>query len=196
MTPEGSQISWLRLLPVALFAALAIAFAIALYSGDPSKLPSTLVGKAVPTTAFPPVDGLASNGQPEVGFTSADLARGRPSIVNFWASWCAPCVEEYPMLGRLKSLTGVDIYGVNYKDRPEAARRFIGRFGNPFTAIGTDADGRKAIDWGVYGMPETFIVDGRGVALYKHIGALTEDVVMTKFLPLIEKAKLQSSATP
>ena len=189
MAAKLTGFPWLRALPVVLFGALTIAFAIALYGGDPSKLPSTLVGKPVPPTSFPPIEGLLRDGRPMPGFASADLARGHPSVVNFWASWCAPCIEEYPLLGRLKSMTGVDLYGVNYKDTPEAARRFIGRFGNPFTAIGTDAKGRNAIDWGVYGMPETFIVDGRGVAVYKHIGALTEEAIVNKFIPAIEKAK-------
>jgi cytochrome c biogenesis protein CcmG/thiol:disulfide interchange protein DsbE len=184
----------MRLVPVAIFAALAVAFAIALYSGDPSKLPSALVGKAVPQTTFPPVEGLAASGKPVPGFTTADLARGKPTVVNFWASWCAPCVEEYPLLDEIKSTAGVDIYGVNYKDSAAAARRFVGRFGNPFTAVGTDATGRSAIDWGVYGMPETFVVDGNGVAVFKHVGPITEESLKSKLLPAIEKAKTASAS--
>jgi cytochrome c biogenesis protein CcmG, thiol:disulfide interchange protein DsbE len=189
---EGKS-NLLRLLPVVIFAILAGLFAMALRSGDPSRLPSTLVGKPVPQTVFPPIEGLESNGNPEPGFSSTDLAKGKVSVVNYWASWCEPCVEEHPFLEQLKSAAGVDIYGVNYKDQTAAARRFIGRFGNPFTAVGTDADGRAAIDWGVYGTPETFIVNGKGEVIYKHVGPITAESLQAKLLPIIEKAK---AATP
>jgi cytochrome c biogenesis protein CcmG/thiol:disulfide interchange protein DsbE len=179
----------LLVLPVMIFAVLAGFFAVALRSGDPSLLPSTLVGKPAPPTVFPPLEGLESGGKPQPGFSSADLAKGKVSVVNYWASWCAPCVEEVPLLEQLKSTAGVDIYGINYKDQNAAARRFIGRFGNPFVAVGTDADGRAAIDWGVYGTPETFIVNGRGEVIYKHVGPITAESLTTKLLPIIEKAK-------
>lgn len=183
----------LRVLPVVVFAVLAGFFAMALRSGDPSLLPSTLVGKPVPQTVFPPLEGLELAGKPQPGFSSADLAKGKVSIVNYWASWCAPCVDEVPLLEQLKSTAGVDIYGINYKDQTAAARRFIGRFGNPFVAVGTDADGRAAIDWGVYGTPETFIVNGKGEVIYKHVGPITAESLQAKLLPIIEKAK---AATP
>ena len=179
----------LRLLPVLIFAALAGFFAMALRSGDPSLLPSTLVGKEIPQGVFPPIEGLESNGKPEAGFTSADLAKGKVSVVNYWASWCVPCIEEHPFLEKLKSMTDVDIYGINYKDGADAARRFIGRFGNPYTAVGTDAQGRAAIDWGVYGTPETFVVNGKGQIVYKHVGPISEDSLKKKLLPAIEKAR-------
>lgn len=179
----------LRLLPVLIFAALAGFFAMALRSGDPSLLPSTLVGKEIPQGVFPPIEGLESNGKPEAGFTSADLAKGKVSVVNYWASWCVPCIEEHPFLEKLKSMTNVDIYGINYKDGADAARRFIGRFGNPYTAVGTDAQGRAAIDWGVYGTPETFVVNGKGQIVYKHVGPISEDSLKKKLLPAIEKAR-------
>jgi cytochrome c biogenesis protein CcmG/thiol:disulfide interchange protein DsbE len=182
----------LRLLPVLIFAALAGFFAMALRSGDPSLLPSTLVGKEIPQGVFPPIEGLESNGKPEAGFTSADLAKGKVSVVNYWASWCVPCIEEHPFLEKLKSMTDVDIYGINYKDGADAARRFIGRFGNPYTAVGTDAQGRAAIDWGVYGTPETFIVNGKGQIVYKHVGPISEDSLKKKLLPAIEKARAQT----
>lgn len=180
----------LRLLPVLFFAVVAGFFAMALRSGDPSLLPSTLVGKEVPKGIFPPIEGLeATDGKPEAGFTSADLAKGKVSVVNYWASWCAPCIEEHPFLEKLKTMTNVDIYGINYKDGADAARRFIGRFGNPYTAVGTDAQGRAAIDWGVYGTPETFVVNGKGQIVYKHVGPISEDSLKTKLLPAIEKAR-------
>lgn len=185
----------LRLLPVVIFVVIAGFFAMALRSGDPSLLPSTLVGKPVPQTTFPPVEGLEqAQGTPEAGFTSADLAKGKISVVNYWASWCVPCVDEHPMLEQLKAASGVDIYGINYKDQPAAARRFLGRYGNPFTAVGTDSDGRAAIDWGVYGTPETFIVNGKGDVIYKHVGPITPASLETKLLPIIAKAKAEASS--
>lgn len=186
--------NYLRLLPVVIFAVMVGFFAMALRSGDPSLLPSTLVGKPVPQTTFPPIEGLeVAVGKSEPGFTSADLAKGKISVVNYWASWCVPCVDEHPMLERLKEESGVDIYGVNYKDQAAAARRFLGRYGDPFTAVGTDADGRAAIDWGVYGTPETFIVNGKGDVIYKHVGPITEDSLETKLLPIIRKAKTEAA---
>lgn len=178
-----------RVLPVVIFAVVAGFFAMALRSGDPSRLPSTLVGKTVPQTTFPPLEGLEFDGKPAPGFSSADLAKGKVSVVNYWASWCQPCVEEHPFLEQLKEEAGVDIYGVNYKDQTDAARRFVGRFGNPYSAVGTDKSGRAAIDWGVYGTPETFVVNGRGEVVYKHVGPISADSLTTKLLPAIEKAK-------
>jgi cytochrome c biogenesis protein CcmG/thiol:disulfide interchange protein DsbE len=178
-----------------MFAALVALFAFALTTGDPSKLPSALIGKPVPATAFPAVDGLVDGGRPVAGFNSADLAAGDVSVVNFWASWCAPCAEEHPLLVTLKEKTGVPIYGVNYKDQPEAARRFLGRYGNPFKAAGADATGRAAIDWGVYGMPETFVVNGKGEIVFKHVGPITEQSLAGKLIPAIEAARRAPPAT-
>lgn len=177
------------LAPVLVFAALAAVFAFALKTGDPSKLPSALIGKPVPATAFPPLDGLVEGARPVPGFTSADLAKGKVTIVNFWASWCIPCVEEHPLLATLKSRAGVDLFGVSYKDSTANARQFIARYGNPFTALGVDSSGRAAIEWGVYGMPETFVVDGKGRIAYKQVGPITPKSIETQMLPAIEKAK-------
>ncbi len=196
MTVAQGRPNYLRLLPVVVFAVVAGFFAMALRSCDPSLLPSTLVGRPVPTTTFPPVEGLETQGKPEPGFTSADLAKGKISVVNYWASWCVPCIDEHPMLERLKDESGVDIYGINYKDQASAARRFLGRFGNPFTAVGTDASGRAAIDWGVYGTPETFVVNGKGDVIYKHVGPITEESLATKLLPIVAKAKAEAAAGP
>nr|WP_246317573.1 DsbE family thiol:disulfide interchange protein [Hyphomicrobium methylovorum] len=183
------------MVPVLIFALVAGFFALALRSGDPSLLPSTMVGKQVPESKFPPLEGLETNGKPDQGFTSADLAKGKVSVVNYWASWCGPCVEEHPLLERLKETADVDVFGVNYKDRASAARRFIGRYGNPYTAVGTDLQGRTAIDWGVYGTPETFVVNGRGEIVYKHVGPISEQSLKMKLLPAIEKARA-SAALP
>jgi cytochrome c biogenesis protein CcmG, thiol:disulfide interchange protein DsbE len=182
----------LRLLPIAIFAVVAGFFALALSSGDPSKIPSALIGKPVPASNFTAVDGLVADGKAVPGFSNADLAKGKVSVVNFWASWCAPCIDEHPVLEELKAAAGVDVYGVNYKDDPAAARRFLGRYGNPFTAVGADSTGRTAIDWGVYGTPETFVVNGQGQIVYKHVGPLSAADIKSKILPAVEAAWQQS----
>jgi len=177
------------LLPVAVFAVMAVVFAFALRTGDPSKLPSTLIGKPAPALTLPPLEGLADASKPVPGIAPDDLKRGAPVVVNFWASWCAPCVAEHPLLIILGEKANVPIYGVNYKDQTAGARRFLGRYGNPFAAVGVDANGRAAIEWGVYGMPETFVLDGQGRIVYKHVGALTQDVIDKIILPAIDKAR-------
>jgi cytochrome c biogenesis protein CcmG/thiol:disulfide interchange protein DsbE len=179
--------SWV-VVPVIGFAALVALFAFALTSGDPSRLPSALLGKPVPAMEFPALDGLLDAGRPVPGFASADLGKGSVSVVNFWAAWCTECAAEQDLLLDLKARTGVAIYGVNYKDDPVAARRFLGRYGNPFKAVGTDKAGRSAIEWGVYGMPETFVVNGRGEIAYKHVGAITPESLEGKLLPAIARA--------
>jgi len=181
------RLSWV-VVPVIAFAALVALFAFALNSGDPSRLPSALIGKPVPHMEFPALDGLTDAGHPVPGFTSADLAKGTVSVVNFWAAWCAECAGEQEQLLDLKARTGVPIYGVNYKDDPVAARRFLGRYGNPFKAVGADKAGRSAIEWGVYGMPETFVINGKGEIAFKHVGAITPDSLETKLLPAIAQA--------
>lgn len=179
---------WPRLIPVGVFVLLAGAFLYALQAGDPSRLPSALIGKPVPEFTLPPVDGLLSGGQPIGGFSSKDLAAGQVSVVNVWASWCIPCHEEHKQLEALTGLTKAALYGINYKDDPGEARRFLGRFGNPFQRVGADSSGRVAIDWGVYGVPETFVIDGRGRIAYKHVGPLTMESLQAMLLPEIAKA--------
>ena len=174
--------------PLAIFAVLAIVFALALTGGDPSRLPSALIGRPAPAIALPALEGLNDGAQPIGGFDSASLATGEVSVVNFWASWCAPCVQEHPLLVALKERTGVKLYGVNYKDQAATARRFLGRYGNPFVAVGVDANGRAAIDWGVTGMPETFIVNGKGEIVYKHIGPISAETLESKIIPMIRAA--------
>jgi len=188
-TPSRGGGARLLLWPVAIFAVLAAIFAFALSSGDPSRLPSALIGKHVPAIELGPVEGLTDDGRPVGGFSAADLAKGEVSVVNFWASWCVPCVQEHPLLVALRQQTGVNIYGINYKDQPAAARRFLGRYGNPFAAVGVDGNGRAAIEWGVYGMPETFIVNGRGEIVYKHVGPITPEALEGKIMPAIRAAR-------
>jgi len=177
------------LLPVVVFAGIAAMFAYALGSGDPSKLPSALIGKPAPEMSLPELPGLREGGVQVPGFSTGDLKRGEPTVINFFASWCAPCVQEHPLLVELKSNAGVRIFGVNYKDPDPGGRRFIGRYGNPYAAVGVDATGRAAIEWGVYGMPETFVVDGQGRITMKHVGPLTALVVKQRLLPAIEAAR-------
>lgn len=181
-------IGWV-LTPVLVFAGLVALFAFALQGGDPSKLPSALLGKPAPVTEFAPLEGLLADEKPVPGFTSGELATGRPVIVNFWASWCAPCAEEQPLLVQLQKRSGVALYGVNYKDDPVAARRFLGRYGNPFAAVGTDPKGRGAIEWGVYGMPETFVLNGKGEIVFKHVGPVSVQSIEEKLMPAIVRAQ-------
>lgn len=190
VNPPGERsLAW-RLAPLAVFAVVAGMFAYALSTGDPSKLPSALIGKAAPAVSFAPLEGLSSStGQPVAGFSSSDLASGEPAVVNFFASWCAPCVDEHPVLSALAARAGVKIFGVNYKDRPEAARRFLGLHGNPYAAVGVDPKGRGAIEWGVYGMPETFVIDGTGHIAHKHVGPLSMESLDETVLPAIEAAR-------
>lgn len=192
--PGADRARLWRALPFAIFAVLAALFAYALSSGDPSTLPSALIGKPVPMAEFVPLEGLVAAGAPVPGFSSADLGKGKVAVVNFWASWCVPCVREHPLLTALGQQTGVDLYGVNYKDDGTAARRFLGLHGNPFTAVGTDPKGRGAIEWGVYGMPETFVIDGSGAIAYKHVGPISERSLAEQMLPAIEKARAKTSA--
>ncbi|MBX9591420.1 MAG: DsbE family thiol:disulfide interchange protein [Hyphomonadaceae bacterium] len=183
-TGRSSQLFW----PLVIFAILALVFALALKSGDPSKLPSALIGRPAPAIALPALEGLNEGGRPVGGFSNKDLATGEASVVNFWASWCAPCVQEHPLLVALKERTGVKLYGINYKDQAATARRFLGRYGNPFVAVGVDANGRAAIEWGVTGMPETFIINGKGEIVYKHIGPISAESLEAKIIPMVRAA--------
>lgn len=179
----------MALLPVVIFAAIAALFAFALRSGDPSKLPSALIGKPAPEMTLPPLTGLRDGGAQVPGFTTADLRRGEPTVINFFASWCAPCVQEHPLLIELGKQVGVRIVGINYKDPDPGGRRFLGRYGNPYAAVGVDDSGRAALEWGVYGMPESFVVDGQGRVTLKHVGPLTPQVLITRVVPAIDAAR-------
>lgn len=191
--PERSAVEKWRIgtlaWPLGIFCVLAVIFAYGLSTGDPSRLPSALIGKPAPAVLLPPIEGLTTGTAPVAGFDSADLAKGQVSVVNFWASWCAPCVQEHPLLAGLKERAGVPVYGVNYKDQTAAARRFLGRYGNPFTAVGADANGRAAIEWGVYGMPETFVVNGKGEIVYKYPGPLSAELIEREIIPAIRSAQ-------
>jgi cytochrome c biogenesis protein CcmG/thiol:disulfide interchange protein DsbE len=173
--------------PLAAFLVLAGLFLYRLGSGDPSKLPSALIGRPAPATNLPALSGLTLNGAPVPGIASADFS-GAVTLVNVWASWCVPCHDEAPLLMKLAEDNRIRLIGINYKDQPENARRFIGRYGNPFTAVGSDPNGRASIDWGVYGVPETFLVGRDGRVAYKLVGPITPANLQTVLKPAIEKA--------
>lgn len=179
-TPEpageaGGRRSLLLVLPLLAFAALAGAFLVRLRSGaDPAAVPSALIGGPVPAFRLDPVPGLEANGGPVPGLSSADL-RGGVTVLNVWASWCAPCQAEHPMLMRLAREPGVRLVGIDYKDTAENGRRFLARNGVPFRAVGFDATGRVGIDLGVYGVPETFIIGPDGIIRDKLVGIVTPE---------------------
>jgi cytochrome c biogenesis protein CcmG/thiol:disulfide interchange protein DsbE len=172
--PDGGKARprLLFLLPAIVFAGLALLFLVRLHGGDPSRVPSALIGRPAPAFDLPALEGLQAEGQPVPGLASGDL-KGRTTIVNVWASWCGPCRQEHPILMELAKDPTIRVVGINYKDNPENARRFLGALGNPFAAVGVDANGRTAIDWGVYGVPETFVVGPDGTIRHKQIGPLT-----------------------
>ena len=178
---------WLMALPLIAFAALAAIFWFRLGSGDPSRIPSALIGHPAPQTALPALDGLTNNGAQVPGLDPAAF-KGKVSVVNVWASWCIPCHDEAPLLTELGKDTRLQVVGINYKDAPENARRFLGRYGNPFGIVGVDGNGRAAIEWGVYGVPETFIVGRQGTIVYKMVGPVTPDNINTELRAEIEKA--------
>ena len=178
---------WLVALPLIAFAILAVIFWFRLYNTDPSRIPSALIGHPAPQTALPALEGLVSNGAPVPGLDPA-VFKGRVSVVNVWASWCVPCHDEAPLLTELGTDDRLQIVGINYKDAPDNARRFLGRYGNPFGIVGVDSNGRASIEWGVYGVPETFIVGREGTIVYKMIGPVTPDNFNTVLRAEIEKA--------
>ena len=188
---DRSAVSWRMALPLVLFLALAGLFFVGLHSGDPSKLPSALIGKPAPELQLPPLEGLKHDGAQVPGLSAADLKGKGVQIVNFWASWCRPCRDEHPFLKQLTKESKARLVGINYKDETSAARRFLGQLGNPFQTVGVDAKGSAAIEWGVYGMPETFIVGDDGTILYKHVGPIDAKDLETALLPAIRKARGQ-----
>ena len=181
------------ILPLALVAGLIVFLSIALQMGDPSQLPSALIGKPVPEFVLPGIPNVLGDYGPALGLSSGVFKTGKVSILNVWASWCAPCLAEHAQLIAL-SQKGIPVYSINYKDKPEAARRFLLSHGNPFRSIGADEDGLTVIDFGVYGVPETFIIDGNGRIAYRYPGPITPEVLIDKILPAIRKA--QDGAIP
>jgi cytochrome c biogenesis protein CcmG/thiol:disulfide interchange protein DsbE len=181
---------WTVFIPLVVFLALCLLFFFRLFAGDASRLPSALIGQEVPSFTLPAIAGMPDR----PGFSDADLKQGHVTVVNIFASWCVPCHQEHPLLMQLAAdpeltKTGVEVFGFAYKDEPENIRRFVGEAGNPYRRIGVDTAGRIAIDWGVYGVPETFVVAGDGKIAYKHVGPLNADAVREVLLPEIVKAQ-------
>ena len=170
--------------PVALFAGL-IGVMVALLTNSErndnlSRLPSPLIGRMAPEFSLPAVDASVPG-----GFSTEDL-KGRATVVNVFASWCVPCLAEHPVIERLAA-QGVPVYGINHRDKPEAATNWLRRHGNPYTAVGADPDARASLDWGVTGVPETFIIDNTGTIRYKHVGPITPEILNTVIVPIIKK---------
>ena len=172
----------LAVLPLIALVALIAVFALNI-DRDPSLVQSVLIDKPAPEFALPAVEGLDVP-----GFDTAKL-KGQVTVVNVFASWCIPCRDEHPVLEALKQQTGVLIYGINQKDAAENARAFLVELGNPYDAVGADPNGRTSIDWGVYGVPETFIVDPKGVIRFKHTGPLAMEDIDKEIVPAIARAK-------
>ncbi len=172
------------LIPLFLFLALIALFVVGLQR-DPREVPSPLIDKPAPQFSLPEL--LDSN----TTFSTADLQKQPVSLFNVWASWCVACRQEHPFLMELKRRGEVPIYSLNYKDKRPDAMAWLNRFGNPYTAIAFDEKGRVGIDWGVYGVPETFVVDRKGIIRYKQIGPLTEQAWQETILPLIEKIRAE-----
>ena len=189
MTPDAQQLDVSSraprlgrlLVPLFAFAAIVAVLAVGL-TLNPREVPSPLIGKAAPLFSLPPVRGRT------LGLSSADL-KGEVSIVNVFASWCVACRDEHPIFMQMEREGLVPIHGLNYKDRPEDAQKWLDELGDPYTRTGADIDGRVAIDWGVYGVPETFVIDRDGRIAYKHIGAVTPKLVDETLRPLIAKLR-------
>lgn len=167
------------LLPLALFVVLAVFLAVGL-TRDPREVPSPLIKKPAPAFVLPQLS------DPAKSFDSQEM-RGRVWLLNVWASWCAACRDEHPVLLQLARTGVVPIYGLNYKDERRNALGWLEEFGDPYTLSVSDADGRVAIDYGVYGVPETFVIDRDGVIRYKQIGPVTEEALRDKILPLVKE---------
>jgi cytochrome c biogenesis protein CcmG, thiol:disulfide interchange protein DsbE len=178
----GPRVVWATI-PVVLFAGLALIFWWGLY-GNPSEIPSVLIGKPAPEFKLEPI---RDSGIP--GLSSAELKQGGVTVVNIFASWCVPCRQEHPLLMELAKRSDIRLVGINNKDEPDNAKRFLGTLGNPFAAVGADQNGRVTIDWGSYGVPETFVIDAKGVIRFKWIGPISPEMMAGVLENEIEKAK-------
>ncbi|WP_370156437.1 DsbE family thiol:disulfide interchange protein [Ferrovibrio sp.] len=176
------QLRRMAVVPVAVFVVLSVLLGIGL-TLKPREIPSVLIGKPAPQFGLPPVQGRS------MGFSTSDLL-GRRSLVNVFASWCVACRDEHPILMDIASDGSIPVYGLNYKDAPRDAEQWLDEFGDPYTRTGADITGRVAIDWGVYGVPETFVVDVDGKILHKQIGPLTRATVDSIILPFFSPPRL------
>jgi cytochrome c biogenesis protein CcmG/thiol:disulfide interchange protein DsbE len=174
---------WVFVAPIAAFAVLAFFLFRSLWAPAPSVIPSALLNRPAPRLVLPALDAQSA------AFTPADLASGHVSVINVFASWCAPCRTEAGQLAALARLPGVVLYGLTQKDKPTATRAFLDEVGNPFARIARDDNGRASLEWGVYGVPETYVVDGRGIIRLKYVGPLSDDVLAQQFVPAIRAAQ-------
>ena len=176
-----AKLSPLMLAPPLIFAGLAAMVWFGMAREDPDQLPSALEGRQAPAVEVTQLG-------PDAPFTDEDLRQDDVTLVNFWASWCAPCRVEHPNLEALAA-TGLTIYGVNYKDKPDNAMGFLEELGNPYVGMGADESGRMGLNWGLYGVPETYVIDGAGNIVLRHAGPITQRVMDSSILPAIEKAR-------
>lgn len=183
MTAEARGRAWKFALPVIGFIGIAAFLLVGLFR-DPQLIPSPLIDKPAPAFSLPL---LPTRERPAEGRLASDDLAGKPYVLNVWASWCAPCLQEHPLFVDLARLKLIPLVGIGYKDDPVQAKNWLTRHGNPFDVVAADRDGRVAIDWGVYGVPETFVVDAAGKIRYKHVGPLTAEIVERQLLPLIRQ---------
>lgn len=178
---------WIYVLPALAFAVLAVFLFRSLYLTPAQvSLPSALIDKPAPKIPLPALDAQVQ------GFGPADLASGKVVLVNVFSSTCIPCRQEAPELAKLAAMPGITMYGLVWKDTAPGARGFLNQYGNPFSRVGLDADGHIGVEWGIYGWPETYVVDGKGIIRFKYVGALTDDVIRDQLLPAIEQARRPS----
>ncbi len=175
-----ARVSPLMVLPPLVFAGLAVLFLVGMNRDDPDALPSALEGQVAPPVVLEPLGTYPS-------FDDATLRSGGVKLVNYWASWCAPCRVEHPTLDKLAA-EGVPIYGINYKDDPDKAQAFLEELGNPYTALGADRSGRTALDWGLYGVPETFVLDANGKIILRFAGPVTSRILEDRIRPALAEA--------
>ncbi|UWR01554.1 DsbE family thiol:disulfide interchange protein [Ruegeria conchae] len=175
-----AKISPLMIAPPLIFGAFAVLAGIGMFRDDPNALPSAREGQPAP-----PVVLTEFAGKP--GFDDATLRDGEVKLVNYWASWCAPCRVEHPNLQALSD-EGIPVYGINYKDQLDNAEAFLTELGDPYAGIGRDEQGRMGLDWGVYGVPETYVVDGKGTIILRWAGPITQRVIESTIRPALEKA--------
>ena len=169
------------ILPLRLFLGVGIALLLG-FNRDPREIPSALIDKPVPEFALPPLPGHKQ------GLSTADL-KGEVRLVNVFASWCVPCRAEHPIVTRLAESEKIPVHAINHKDKPEDAKAWLARYGDPYASIGVDSDGRASIEWGVYGVPESFLIDRQGRIRYKHVGPLSPEVMERDILPLVKELR-------
>ena len=177
------KITLIKIIPVLIFFLLIIVAFGALKKNDTKNIPSVLIGKNPPPLSLKKLGNFPN-------ITNKDLEakyEKKIRLINFWASWCPPCRVEHPQLEKLSKIESLEIFGVNYKDNQKSALNFINQFGNPYSKIGSDTAGRNAIEWGVYGVPETFVLDQNGYILYRHAGPITKEIFESKFIYLFKK---------